>query len=131
VVMSCVCCIELILWHPSGPGKLCLTLRSGHRYRSSPPMPVRMKKRCVLSVDVMAGLTTTLKVAMFRLRCREPTDQPAGGISCVDCTAKTNLTHSAGIATWLRVASVRTDYFSCARRPSLRRFRPHHDTGCC
>ena len=30
-----------------------------------------MKTQCVLSVDVMAGLTTTLKVAMSRLRFRE------------------------------------------------------------
>jgi len=70
--MSCVCCIELIHWHPSGLGKLCLTLRSGHRYRLWPPMPVCTKTRCVLSVDVMAGLPTTLKGVMFRLRCVNP-----------------------------------------------------------
>ena len=66
---SCVCCIELIHWHPSGLGKLCLTLRSGRLYCSWPSMRARIgSAQCAQSVDVMAGLTTTLKVAMFRLR---------------------------------------------------------------
>jgi hypothetical protein len=69
--MRCGCCIELIRWHPSVPGRLCLTARFGHRYRWWPPTPAPMKTQCVLSVDVMAGLTTTLKAVMSPLRSSE------------------------------------------------------------
>lgn len=49
---------------------------------------------------------------------------------CSGCSAKTSSTRCAGITTWWGVASVLTECLSCAWHPSLRRFRPHHDTGC-
>jgi hypothetical protein len=46
------------------------------------------------------------------------------------CSAKISPTAAAGMGNRSRVVLSVTDYTPCARHPSRRRSRPHHDTGC-